>query len=104
MGLAVINAKTCLCHAGERDCRLCFEECEAAGYHAIQMRPITLELGDIPSGVFSEAEMEAMGSIEAPFVDVNACTGCGLCEYRCHTTYTKQERVLSESAVRVVPQ
>ena len=32
-----------------------------------------------------------MGSIEAPFVDPDACTGCGLCEYRCHTTYTKQE-------------
>ena len=103
IGLAVINTKTCLPHAGQRDCRLCFEECEAAGYHAIQMRQIKLALGDIPPGVVSEAELEAMGSIEAPFVDPDACTGCGLCEYRCHTTYTKQAHVLPESAIRVVP-
>jgi NAD-dependent dihydropyrimidine dehydrogenase PreA subunit len=68
------------------------------------MRRIKLELGDIPPGVVSEEELEAMGSIEAPFVDSDACIGCGLCEYRCHTTYTKQEPLLSESAIRVAPQ
>ena len=103
IGAAVINQETCLSHAGERDCRLCFDECEAAGYHAIQMRKIKLELGDVPPGVFSEAELEAMGSIEAPFVGAEACTGCGLCEYRCHTSYAKQEQTLGESAIRVVP-
>jgi ferredoxin len=103
IGLAIINTKTCLPHAGQRDCRLCFEECEAAGYHAIQMRQIKLTLGVIPPGVVSETELEAMGSIEAPFVKADACTGCGLCEYRCHTTYVKQAHVLSESAIRVVP-
>jgi NAD-dependent dihydropyrimidine dehydrogenase PreA subunit/Fe-S-cluster-containing hydrogenase component 2 len=103
IGLAVINTKICLPHAGQRDCRLCFEECEAAGYHAIQMRRIKLALGDIPPGVVSETELEAMGSIEAPFVDSGACTGCGLCEYRCHTTYAKQAHLLPESAIRVVP-
>lgn len=102
IGLAVLNTKICLPHAGRRDCRLCFEECEAAGYHAIQMRRIKLELGDIPQGVFSEEQIEAMGSIEAPFVDPAACTGCGLCEYRCHTTYAKQARVFSEDAIRVI--
>lgn len=76
----------------------------AAGYHAVQMRQIKLGLGDIPPGVFSETELEAMGSIEASFVDSDACTGCGLCEYRCHTTYTKQAHVLPESAIRVAPQ
>jgi len=103
IGLAVIDAKTCLAHAGQRDCRLCFEECTAAGYQAIEMRPIRLALGDIPPGVLSEAELEAMASIEAPFVNPAACTGCGLCEYRCHTTYTKQTHALSDSAIRVVP-
>ena len=104
IGLAVINKKTCLPHAGQRDCRFCFDECEAAGYHAIQMRPITLELGDIPEGVFSEEQLEAMRSIEAPFVDASACTGCGLCEYRCHTAHAKRERILPGSAIRVAPQ
>lgn len=103
IGLAVIDRKTCLAHAGQRDCRLCFDECQAAGYHAIQMHRVKLELGDIPPGVLSDEELEAMGSIEAPFVDADACTGCGLCEYRCHTTYTKQEQILSESAIRVTP-
>ena len=103
IGLAVINTKTCLPHAGQRDCRLCFEECEAAGYHAIQMRQIKLALGDIPPGVVSDEEREAMGTIEAPFVDSGACTGCGLCEYRCHTTYTQQAKVLAASAIQVVP-
>lgn len=67
------------------------------------MRRIELELGDIPPGAFSDEELEAMSSIEAPFVDSDACIGCGLCEYRCHTTYTKQEQVLEKSAIRVVP-
>lgn len=103
IGLAVIDTKTCLAHAGKRDCRLCFEECKAAGYHAIQMRQIQLKLGDIPPGVVSETELEAMGSIEAPFVDASVCIGCGLCEYRCHTAYTKQAHLLPASAIRVVP-
>jgi len=102
IGLAVLNAKTCLPHAGQRDCRLCFDECEAAGYHAIRMRRIKLELGDIPAGVFSDEQLEAMSSIEAPFVDADACTGCGLCEYRCHTTHVRQQRILAESAIRVM--
>jgi ferredoxin len=67
------------------------------------MRPIKLKLGDIPPGVFSETELEAMGSIEAPFVDPDACTGCGLCEYRCHTAYTKHAHLLSAGAIRVIP-
>ncbi|MBN2133675.1 MAG: 4Fe-4S dicluster domain-containing protein [Sedimentisphaerales bacterium] len=68
IGLAVINPKTCLSRSGQHDCQLCFNECKAAGYNAIQMRRIELELGDIPEGVFSDAELEAMSSIEAPFV------------------------------------
>ncbi len=103
MGLAVINRETCLAHTGKQECRLCVEECQAAGYHAIEMRPIELELGDIPEGIFSDMELEAMRSIAAPFVDTDACTGCGLCEYRCHTAYTQQEPMLAETAIRIVP-
>jgi len=103
IGLAVIDSKTCLPHCGQQDCQLCFDECKAAGYNAIEMRPVTLELGDIPPGVFSDAELEAMSSIQAPFVNPDACIGCGLCEYRCHTAYTKQEPLLPTSAIQVVP-
>lgn len=103
IGLAVIDPKTCLSRSGQRDCQLCFDECRAAGYNAIEMRRIKLELGDIPEGVFSDAELEAMSSIEAPFVNPEACIGCGLCEYRCHTACTKQDKLLTESAIRIVP-
>ena len=104
MGLAAVNTVTCLAHAGERECRLCFEECRAAGYDAIEMREVRLELGDVPEGVFSEMELEAMGRIQAPFVVREACVGCGLCEYRCHAAYVKQEHVLDTAAVTVSPE
>lgn len=87
---------------GARDCQICFEECEAVGYHAIEMREVELPLGDTPEGIFSDVELEQMSRIHAPFVNVEACTGCGLCEYRCHATYVKQETILEESAIRVV--
>jgi len=84
----VVNKEICLPYSGERDCRLCFEECRSAGYNAIQMRQIELNVGDIPpeampgSGFDSfEARME-MGRIDVPFIDRDACVGCGLCEYR----------------------
>ena len=67
------------------------------------MREVRLELGDVPEGVFSEMELEAMARIEAPFVRREACVGCGLCEYRCNSAYVKHESVLSASAITVSP-
>jgi len=104
IGLAVINTQTCLAHVGERDCQLCFDECEAAGYHAIQMREIRLKVGEIPAGVYSEDEIEAMGRIKAPFVDTEACVGCGLCEFRCHVALVRETKALAHRAVVVVPE
>jgi NAD-dependent dihydropyrimidine dehydrogenase PreA subunit len=101
MGLAVIDSKTCLPHRGERDCQLCYQECEAAGYHAIQMRTIQLPVGEVPAGAVSQMELEEMARIEAPFVDAAACVGCGLCEYRCHTAMVKQQALLTRRAIEV---
>jgi ferredoxin len=101
MGLAVVHAKTCLPHRGERDCQLCFDECNAAGYRAIEMREIKLPMGEIPAGAFSADDVEAMGRILAPFVNPDLCTGCGLCEYRCHTSVCKQQHLLERSAIVV---
>ena len=103
MGLAVIDRSICLPHAGEEDCRVCFEECRAAGYDAIEMRRVELPLGDVPEGMFSAMELEAMSHIEAPFVLEDACVGCGLCEYRCHTSYVRQRERLPRSAIVVEP-
>ena len=101
MGLAVVDTRTCLPHRGERDCQLCFDECNAAGYRAIEMREIQLPMGEVPAGAFSTDELEAMGRIRAPFVNAELCTGCGLCEYRCHTSIFKQQHLLERSAIVV---
>lgn len=104
MGLAIVDTKTCLPHRGERDCQLCFDECNAAGYRAIEMRPIQLATGPVPAGAFSPEEIEQMGRILAPFVKADACIGCGICEYRCHSAWVNQQKLLKRSAVIVQPQ
>jgi ferredoxin len=35
--------------------------------------------------MFSELELREMTRIRAPFVNAEACVGCGICQYRCHT-------------------
>lgn len=102
MGLAIVNAATCLPHAGREDCKLCYDECKAAGYHAIEIRTIKLHVGEIPEGVVSDEEREQMGHITAPFVDPSLCTGCGLCEYRCSAALVHQRKKLTHAAIAVV--
>jgi NAD-dependent dihydropyrimidine dehydrogenase PreA subunit len=104
MGLAVVDTRACLPHAGKRDCQLCFDECRAAGYNAIEMREVRLPVGDVPEGLLSPAELEEAGRIPAPFVKPEACVGCGLCEYRCGSAWAKQKRLLARAAVAVVPE
>ena len=99
MGIAVINTAICLPHQGERECQLCFDECNAAGYRAIEMRPIQLATGNIPEGMFSPEQIEQMERILAPFVKADACVGCGLCEYRCHGAIVNQQKLLKQRAV-----
>jgi ferredoxin-type protein NapG len=101
MGTAAVDTALCLPHRGERDCQLCFEECRAAGYDAIEMREIRLEIGEAPPGVLSPAELEAAARIRAPVLDPAKCVGCGLCEYRCHTAWTRHQQTLPRSAIRV---
>ncbi len=101
MGLAIVRTNTCVSHTGDDFCRLCADECDAAGYHAIEMRRIKLPVHEIPEGLFSDEEIEAMSHTEAPFIDAEACVGCGLCEYRCHAVLVKRQKQLGEAAVYV---
>jgi len=103
IGVAKIDTSLCLPHRGERDCRLCCDECTAAGYNAIEMRRIKLDIGEIEDGTFSDLELEAMSSIQAPHVLADACVGCGLCEYRCHSRWVTNDKLLRRSAIRVYP-
>jgi len=107
MGLARVDTQTCwpFRRQERRDCDLCFAECEAAGYHAIEMREIRIELEPPPpEGMFSVEELDEMSRIRAPFVDPIACVGCGICQYRCYTRYVVQDKTLARSAIFMVPE
>lgn len=105
MGLAKIDSAACLPYRKDnlrQDCDLCYAECQRASYDAIEMREIRIELNPPPpAGMFSEDELEAMSRIRVPVVKTDACVGCGICQYRCHTRYAVQEETLSQSAIRV---
>ena len=106
MGLAIVDTNTCLpfCEEGREDCDLCYVECEQAGYHAIEMRPIALKVdrAELEEQGFSDFEIDEMDTILAPHVDADKCVGCGICTYRCHTRYVVQEERLQAAAIPVV--
>ncbi len=105
IGVAKVNTETCLPFRvqGRQDCDLCYRECSQAGYDAIQLRWISVELDPPPpEGMFSELELEEMGRIQVPVVDAAGCVGCGICQYRCHTKYVVQENKLPQSAIVVL--
>jgi NAD-dependent dihydropyrimidine dehydrogenase PreA subunit len=105
MGLAKVNPAACLPFRRDRlrqDCDLCYVECRRAGYDAIEMQELRIDLDPPPpAGMFSEMELEAMSRIRVPVVKADACVGCGICQYRCHTRYVVQEQSLAQSAIAV---
>jgi NAD-dependent dihydropyrimidine dehydrogenase PreA subunit len=105
IGLARINEETCLPFRedGREDCNLCYLECVQAGYNAIEMRSLSLPIDRelLQSQGYSDEIVDEMSSIMAPYVDSSRCVGCGICTYRCHTRYVKQEGRLEESAIVV---
>jgi ferredoxin len=95
MGLAVINQQTCLPYIGfEGNCRMCADECTAAGYEAIDMVRINVALDT------DGKPIEGSGNL-VPVVDPARCTGCGLCQTRCHKINVLAEKLLDEEAVRI---
>ena len=106
MGLAKVNESTCVAFREEEKeiCDLCFQECEAAGYHAIEMKAFKHQVKEEdmpPPGMFSDDELEAMLTYHAPVIKEDACVGCGLCEYRCHQALVLQDGTLDERAIVV---
>ena len=94
MGLAVVNKRTCLPWAEKGDCRLCVDECAKAGYHAIELERIGVQVGDdgmpMPESGFS-----------APVVLPRRCIGCGLCQSICNLRLVKDRGVLGGAAIVV---
>lgn len=94
LGLAIVDTSTCLPHARREECRLCFDECAAAGYHAIEFLRVGTEVDErgIP--------LEDSGFL-APVVLAERCTGCGLCQTRCRAINLVQRGLLAQSAIRI---
>jgi ferredoxin len=92
MGLAIVNPATCLPLAGEEACQLCVDECNAAGYEAIEFTQVHVEVDD------DGRPVEGSGFL-APLVIDDRCVGCGLCQTRCYAINHKERGLLSESAI-----
>jgi len=94
IGLAIVNERTCLPYAGRQDCRMCVDECAAAGYDAIEF----VRLG----GEFDTdgAPVEGSGYL-APVVLAERCVGCGLCQMRCHSINVKNKKLLERTAIHI---
>jgi NAD-dependent dihydropyrimidine dehydrogenase PreA subunit len=93
MGLAKVESN-CLPLAGQEACQLCVDECNAAGYRAIEFMRVhpTLDASGNP--------MEGSG-FSAPVVLADKCVGCGLCQTRCHVINVKTKKLLSSVAIVV---
>ncbi len=94
MGLAIVNESTCLPFAGLQACDLCVQECNAAGYRAIEFSQVGTEIDS------DGLPIEGTGYL-APVVLDDLCVGCGLCQTRCFAINVKEERLISESAIIV---
>jgi polyferredoxin len=92
MGLAVVDAESCLPWAGRDDCQLCRDECEAAGYRAIEFERIGVELDS------DGFPVEGTGNL-APVVRPDLCVGCGLCQSVCFRINHRHKGLLERSAV-----
>jgi ferredoxin len=94
MGLARVDEQTCLPYAGRQECRLCVDECQAAGYHAIEFRRVGTRLNA------DGFPIEGSGYL-APVVLADRCVGCGLCQTRCYHDNVRRHGLLEDAAIRV---
>src|SRR4029434_6550514 len=91
-GLAIVNQKTCLPFAEREACQLCVDECNSAGYHAIEF---------IRVGTSADADGNpiADSGVLAPVVRADLCVGCGLCQTRCYGINAQEKHLLTTSAI-----
>ena len=92
MGLAIADHDTCLPWAGEEACQLCVDECNAAGYQAIEFERVHAKLDD------SGRPIEGTG-FTAPRVMAESCVGCGLCQSACYRINVREKEQLNQSAI-----
>jgi ferredoxin len=94
IGLAEVDRRTCLPHAGREPCQLCVDECRMAGYNAIEFIRVGGRIDE------NGQPVEGSGYL-APVVREDRCVGCGLCQMRCRSINVKSKKLLAGSAIRV---
>lgn len=94
MGLAIVDEATCLPFAGREACDLCVQECNSAGYHAIEYTQVGVEVDN------DGQPIDGTGYL-APVVLAESCVGCGLCQTRCYAINVKEKGLLDLSAIVV---
>jgi NAD-dependent dihydropyrimidine dehydrogenase PreA subunit len=94
MGLAIVNQATCLPIAGREACQLCVDDCNAAGYYAIEQMRVGTQVDE------SGAPIEGSGFL-IPIVRADKCVGCGLCQTRCYGNNVLESNKLAASAIIV---
>jgi NAD-dependent dihydropyrimidine dehydrogenase PreA subunit len=92
MGLAIVNERTCLPFANREACQLCVDECNAAGYEAIEFMRVHTQVDS------QGLPIDGSGYL-APVVDPDRCVGCGLCQTRCYGINVKTKQLLDRSAI-----
>ena len=95
IGLAVVDKSACLPWAEKDACRLCADECSAAGYHAIEFERVGVQLDE------DGFPVEDSG-FSAPVILAEKCVGCGLCQSVCFRINKKVKGRLRDTAVRTI--
>ncbi len=92
IGLARIDKRTCLAHTGRSQCGRCYFACQQAGYKAIGW-------SSPPEG----GDDRSSAALPAPFVDADACVGCGACQCECASFNVRKQHLLTAPTVVVHP-
>ncbi len=92
IGLAVVDTQTCLPFADRDACQLCVDECNAAGYDAIEFMQVNTRVDS------DGLPIEGTGYL-APVVSAEKCVGCGICQTRCYGINVKATGLLDRSAI-----
>ena len=95
IGLAVVNEQTCLPFANREACQLCVDECNAAGYEAIEFMQVHTATDELGSPIPESGHL-------APVVAADRCVGCGLCQTRCFGINVQEKGLLVESAIVIL--
>lgn len=88
IGMAVIDTSRCLPYAYDRECIVCEEHCP------IPTKAIYFVEETVPG------RKNAERTLKLPRVDVDLCTGCGICETKCPVTAKPAIRVISANEDR----